>query len=113
MMAFFKATSDAATLLLKSIGVVLEDLDVLLGLDCSPISVVGVGSDSEYLFLQPGQLLQRRHRKSSTIFIGQILTLQTLHVGRHRDRLRPRQHLELPQAMIDQIGGGLSIYFIV
>ena len=30
--------------LLGDIGVVLDDLDILLGIDCSPITGVGVGS---------------------------------------------------------------------
>ncbi|EKM53918.1 uncharacterized protein PHACADRAFT_257417 [Phanerochaete carnosa HHB-10118-sp] len=41
------ANSAAGAAILKSIGVVLSDPDVLLGLTCSPISVVGVGSGSE------------------------------------------------------------------
>ena len=39
-----KANSDAGTGILKSIGVSLSDLNVLLGLTCSPITVIGVGS---------------------------------------------------------------------
>ncbi|THH00204.1 hypothetical protein EW026_g2265 [Hermanssonia centrifuga] len=38
------AGSASGTAILKSIGVVLSDPSVLLGLTCSPISVVGVGS---------------------------------------------------------------------
>ncbi|KAI0701320.1 hydrophobin [Cytidiella melzeri] len=38
------ASSASGTALLKSIGVVVTDPDVLLGLTCSPISVIGVGS---------------------------------------------------------------------
>ena len=43
----FKANSDAGAAILKGLDVVLQDLDVLIGLTCSPISVVGVGSGSE------------------------------------------------------------------
>ena len=38
------ADSAAATSILKSIGVVVQDVNALVGLTCSPISVVGVGS---------------------------------------------------------------------
>ncbi|KDQ57933.1 hypothetical protein JAAARDRAFT_114005, partial [Jaapia argillacea MUCL 33604] len=38
------AQSDAVTTLLGLLGVVLGNTDVLVGLTCSPISVVGVGS---------------------------------------------------------------------
>ncbi|OJT07731.1 Fruiting body protein SC3 [Trametes pubescens] len=37
------ASSPAGSLLLGLLGVVLQGVDVLLGLDCSPISVIGVG----------------------------------------------------------------------
>ncbi|GJE95089.1 fungal hydrophobin [Phanerochaete sordida] len=40
------ADSAAGAALLKTIGVDLSDLNVLLGLTCSPISVIGVGSGS-------------------------------------------------------------------
>lgn len=40
------AESAAGTALLGLLGVVLDDLNVLLALDCSPVSVVGVGSGS-------------------------------------------------------------------
>ncbi|KAJ3536093.1 hypothetical protein NM688_g6881 [Phlebia brevispora] len=40
------ASSAAGSLLLGLLGIVLTDLDVLLGLDCSPISIIGVGSGS-------------------------------------------------------------------
>ncbi|EIW52195.1 hydrophobin [Trametes versicolor FP-101664 SS1] len=39
-----KANSAAATSILDSIGVVVQDVNALVGLDCSPISVVGVGA---------------------------------------------------------------------
>ena len=39
-----QANSAAGTAILKSIGISLSDLDVLLGLTCSPITVIGVGS---------------------------------------------------------------------
>lgn len=41
-----QASSAAGAAILKAIGVDLSDLNVLLGLTCSPISVVGVGSGS-------------------------------------------------------------------
>ncbi|EIW55701.1 fungal hydrophobin [Trametes versicolor FP-101664 SS1] len=37
------ASSPAGSLLLGLLGVVVQGVDVLLGLDCSPISVIGVG----------------------------------------------------------------------
>ena len=40
------AGAPAAAAILGLLGVVVQDLNVLLGLDCSPISVVGVGSGS-------------------------------------------------------------------
>ncbi|KAI0737143.1 fungal hydrophobin-domain-containing protein [Daedaleopsis nitida] len=39
-----KASSPSATALLGLLGIVLSDLNVLVGLNCSPITVVGVGS---------------------------------------------------------------------
>ncbi|GJE94397.1 fungal hydrophobin [Phanerochaete sordida] len=41
------ANSASGAALLGLLGIVLQDVDVLLALDCSPISVVGVGSGSE------------------------------------------------------------------
>ena len=41
-----QANSTAAAPIIKGIGVVLQDLDVLLGIDCSPITGVGVGGGS-------------------------------------------------------------------
>ncbi|RPD64626.1 fungal hydrophobin [Lentinus tigrinus ALCF2SS1-7] len=38
------ASSLGGTLLLGLLGIVLSDLNVLLGLNCSPITVIGVGS---------------------------------------------------------------------
>ncbi|KAL1940962.1 hypothetical protein VTO73DRAFT_7598 [Trametes versicolor] len=39
-----KADSTAATSILGSIGVVVQDVNALVGLNCSPISVVSVGA---------------------------------------------------------------------
>ena len=36
--------SSAATALLGLLGIVLQDTNLLIGMDCSPITVVGVGS---------------------------------------------------------------------
>ncbi|KAF5346289.1 hypothetical protein D9758_011495 [Tetrapyrgos nigripes] len=41
-----KAGSSAVTPLLGLLGVVIQDLNVLVGVTCSPISVIGVGGDS-------------------------------------------------------------------
>ncbi|KAL1944042.1 hypothetical protein VTO73DRAFT_3860 [Trametes versicolor] len=40
------ANSGAGSLLLGLLGIVVQGLDVVLGLDCSPISVIGVGGGS-------------------------------------------------------------------
>ncbi|KAI9069431.1 fungal hydrophobin [Trametes sanguinea] len=40
------ANSPAGADLLKALGIVLQDVDVMLGLTCSSINVVGVGSGS-------------------------------------------------------------------
>ncbi|KDQ50535.1 hypothetical protein JAAARDRAFT_141872 [Jaapia argillacea MUCL 33604] len=40
------ASSPAAASILKSIGVVVQDVNALVGLTCSPIDIVGVGSGS-------------------------------------------------------------------
>ncbi|KAJ3541452.1 hypothetical protein NM688_g6079 [Phlebia brevispora] len=40
------ASSESASFLLGLLGIVLEDITALIGLDCSPISVIGVGSGS-------------------------------------------------------------------
>ncbi|OJT07045.1 Fruiting body protein SC3 [Trametes pubescens] len=39
-----KATDPTASALLSLLGVVVQGVDVLVGLDCSPISVVGIAS---------------------------------------------------------------------
>ncbi|KAK7460570.1 sc3 hydrophobin [Stygiomarasmius scandens] len=41
-----KASSSSVGLLLGLLGVVLGDLNVLVGVTCSPISVIGVGGNS-------------------------------------------------------------------
>ncbi|KAJ3876757.1 hydrophobin 2 [Lentinula edodes] len=40
------AKSSGAAAILGLLGIVLQDLDVLVGLDCSPITVIGLGSSS-------------------------------------------------------------------
>ena len=42
-----QANSAAGSALLGLLGISASDVTALLGLDCSPISVVGVGSGSE------------------------------------------------------------------
>ncbi|KAI0694100.1 hypothetical protein C8T65DRAFT_667283 [Cerioporus squamosus] len=39
-----KASDPAAAGILSSIGVVVQDIDALVGLTCSPVTVIGVGS---------------------------------------------------------------------
>ena len=39
-----QASSPGISTLLGLLGIVLQDLDVLVGLDCSPITVIGVGT---------------------------------------------------------------------
>ncbi|RDX54535.1 fungal hydrophobin [Lentinus brumalis] len=41
-----KATDPDATTLLGLLGIVVQGIDVLVGIDCSPITVIGVGSGS-------------------------------------------------------------------
>lgn len=41
-----QASSTAAGLLLGLLGIVLDDLNVLLGLNCSPITVIGASGSS-------------------------------------------------------------------
>ncbi len=43
-----KADSAAVTPILASIGVVVQDVNALVGLTCSPISVVGVASGNAW-----------------------------------------------------------------
>ena len=43
-----KASDPAAAAVLGSIGVVLQDVDALVGLTCSPITAVGVGSGDNW-----------------------------------------------------------------
>ncbi|KIK58521.1 hypothetical protein GYMLUDRAFT_202365 [Collybiopsis luxurians FD-317 M1] len=38
------AGSGLGSLVLGLLGIVVDDLDVLLGIDCSPITIIGVGS---------------------------------------------------------------------
>ncbi|KDQ57922.1 hypothetical protein JAAARDRAFT_129727 [Jaapia argillacea MUCL 33604] len=40
------ASSSGVAAILGLLGIVLQDLDVLVGLTCSPLTVVGVGSGS-------------------------------------------------------------------
>ena len=42
------ADSAAVAPILKSIGVVVQDVTALVGLTCSPITVIGVGSGDEW-----------------------------------------------------------------
>lgn len=44
------ARSSPASLLLGLLGIVLQDLNVLVGLSCSPLSVIGIGGNSWYVF---------------------------------------------------------------
>jgi hypothetical protein len=44
-----KADSADATKILGLLGVVLQDLNVLVGITCTPISVIGVGGDSWFV----------------------------------------------------------------
>ncbi|KDQ25476.1 putative class I hydrophobin superfamily, partial [Pleurotus ostreatus PC15] len=41
-----EAKSTKSTLLLGLLGVVLSNLDVLIGADCSPITAIGIGGTS-------------------------------------------------------------------
>ena len=43
-----KASDPAAAGILKSIGAVVQGADVLVGLTCSPITVIGVGSGNTW-----------------------------------------------------------------
>ena len=43
-----KASDPAAAGILKSIGVVVQDVDALVGLTCSPVTVIGVGSSGSW-----------------------------------------------------------------
>ena len=43
-----KASDPAAASILKSIGVVVQDVDALVGLTCSPITVIGVGTGDSW-----------------------------------------------------------------
>ncbi|KAI0812339.1 fungal hydrophobin-domain-containing protein [Irpex lacteus] len=40
------SNSDTGNILLDLLGIVVTGVDILLGIDCSPISVVGIGSGS-------------------------------------------------------------------
>ncbi|KAK7692065.1 sc3 hydrophobin [Cerrena zonata] len=40
------ASSPSSAQLLGLLGIVLQDLNVLLGINCSPISVIGIGGNS-------------------------------------------------------------------
>ena len=43
-----KASDPAAAGILSSIGVVVQDVNALVGLTCSPVTVVGVGSSGSW-----------------------------------------------------------------
>ena len=43
-----KASDPAAAAILASIGVVVQDVNALVGLTCSPVTVVGVGSGDSW-----------------------------------------------------------------
>jgi hypothetical protein len=46
-----KASDPSATAVLGLLGIVLDDLDVLVGLTCSPITVIGVGGGTWWVIL--------------------------------------------------------------
>ena len=46
-----KASDPAAAGILAALGIVLQDVDVPVGLTCSPITVIGVGGESWYVLL--------------------------------------------------------------
>ena len=48
-----KASDPAAAGILASIGVVVQDVDALVGLTCSPITVIGVGTGGSWYVLDP------------------------------------------------------------
>ena len=43
-----KASDPAAAAILASIGVVVQDVDAVVGLTCDPITVIGVGSGDSW-----------------------------------------------------------------
>ena len=43
-----KASDPAAAAILASIGVVVQDIDALVGLTCSPVTVIGVGTGDSW-----------------------------------------------------------------
>ena len=43
-----KASDPAAAGILASIGVVVQDIDALVGLTCSPVTVIGVGTGDSW-----------------------------------------------------------------
>ena len=43
-----KASDPAASKILASIGVVVQDVDALVGLTCSPVTVIGVGTGDSW-----------------------------------------------------------------
>ena len=43
-----KASDPAVTSILESIGVVVQDVNALVGLTCSPVTVIGVGSSGSW-----------------------------------------------------------------
>ena len=46
-----KASDPAAAKLLASLGVVVQDVDALVGLTCSPVTVIGVGTGDSWWVL--------------------------------------------------------------
>ena len=43
-----KASDPAAAAILASLGVVVQDVDALVGLTCSPVTVIGVGTGDSW-----------------------------------------------------------------
>ena len=92
-----QASDPAASLLLGLLGIVIQGVDALVGLDCSPITVIGVGTgnscSANAVCCQNNNVVRTRLVARTMSMLTRLSLSRT---GRpHLHRLRPRHPLSV------------------